>query len=97
MASEELYEITEQPSPTCPLIDESIRSVRKALEALKGWKKMEEDDLRSACDYAEWYLSSAEGEIEVVRDHVEKVRAWGQEWKDLAKEHAPKPENSISA
>lgn len=89
--SETLYGITEQPSPTCPMIDEAIASLRKALKSLSGWKKMDEEQLKDACDYAEWHLSNAEGEMEQVRDHVESVRAWGQQWKDLAKEHAPAP------
>lgn len=92
MASEELYGISEQPAPTCPKVDLVIRSMRKALAALNGWKRMDEDELRSACDYAEWHISNAEGEIDEVRFHAAKIRAWGQGWKDLAKEHAPKPE-----
>lgn len=92
MASEQLYGISEQPAPTCPKVDATIHSMRKALAALKGWKRMDEEELRNACDYAEWHIGNAEGEIEDVREHAAKIREWGQQWKDLAKEHAPKPE-----
>lgn len=84
MTSEEKYEISKQPDEACPLVDEAIGLIKEALDDLKGWDKMDLDDLQSACDYAEWRLGNID--LEPLRQRASEIRNWGQEWKDRALE-----------
>lgn len=84
MSSEKDNGIMEQPENTCPLIDSVISDLESALDDLEGWRHMNEEELREACDNAEWRISHAD--LEPIRHHVTQVREWGQQWKDLAKE-----------
>lgn len=86
--SEEVHGIREQPAPTCPMLDSVIRDLQKAMQDLHRWERDKEDAeaLANRCEYAEWHIGSIEEKLEKIRGHVEEIRAWGQEWKDLAKE-----------
>ena len=84
--SEERLSIMPQPPDSCPLVDAVLTTVTTGLGETYGWKNMNEDDLREAAEYAEWRLEQIKGEIEEVREANQLIRAWGQEWKDLAKE-----------
>jgi DNA repair exonuclease SbcCD ATPase subunit len=86
--SEERLGIREQPDPTCPMLDSVIRELQRATKELDRWQRDKEDAeaLATRCEYAEWRLGGIEEELEKIRSHVSEIRAWGQEWKDLAKE-----------
>ncbi len=84
--SEEQLGIIEQPPESCPLVNAVLSTVEIGKRETYGWKHMDEADLREAVEYAEWRLEQIEGEIELVRDANESIRAWGQEWKELALE-----------
>ena len=87
MTSEETHGITQQPPPTCPLIDDAIADVRKVLSLLKNSHKMELEELRNACDSAEWAIDNllgSRGHLESIRERTSAIREWGEEWKQLA-------------
>ena len=87
MSKELTHGITEQPGDTCGFIDAAVADVRKALSLLKGYHRMELEDLRKACEDAEWAidnLSGPRGHLELIRERVKTIRQWGQEWKELA-------------
>ena len=85
MASEEKHGIVKQPAETCPTVDECLKNIEQAESDLKGWERMELDELRFQVDYALWRLDAAKDELEKARQSNIALREWGQEWKDLAK------------
>lgn len=97
--SESLHEISAQPGPTCPLIDEALREVAKCLSVLRGYERAEEDELRDKLSDIESRLSTLSGWgnsglLEDIRARTIAIRQWGQEWKDLAICYAPAPETT---
>lgn len=99
MASEELYGITKQPEDTCPLIDAALSEINGMQKRIRGYERASEEELRDMLSDVERDLGilsgyGRSGLLEDIRRRVSEVRAWGKEWKDLAKEHAPKPEVS---
>ena len=100
--SEEIYGITKQPPPTCPLIDEALKEVERCQKRIMRYEKSDEDELRDMLSDVESNLGSVSGYgksglLEDIRERVEAIRAWGEEWKQLALEHAPKPDETESA
>jgi len=91
MNSERLHRVVPQPESKCPLIDKMLGKVEKGMRCLKN--ALEADTLDSAIDditNGTWYfedLSGACGDLEDARKACEELRAWGQEWKDKAKEY----------
>jgi len=91
MSSERLHRVVPQPEAKCPLIDTMLGKVEKGMSCLKD--ALAADTLDSAIDditNATWYfedLDGACGELEDARKACEELRAWGQEWKDKAKEY----------
>ena len=85
MSSEIIHGITEQPADSCPLVDAAAKSLDQVRHELRLWETMTESELRNACDYAEFYAASLDTELEEIRAANEAIRAWGQEWKELAK------------
>lgn len=92
--SEEVHSVCPQPADTCPLLDKIVQEVEEARRELRGNKQMNEDELKNACDYIERNLDEISyrnrGYVELVRDHVAKIRQWGQEWKVVAKDYFQK-------
>ena len=97
--SEQLYGISEQPKPTCPMIDAVIADLRKCDREMNRWERYKDDAeyLASVLDTVAWIIGNIEPDLEKIRENADKIRGWGQEWKELAKEHAPKPEQTESA
>lgn len=83
--SEERYGIVAQPEPTCPAVDSVLDALKDAESRLKGWDRMEFEELKEAADYAEWYIDRAKDELENVRQSNMALRNWGEEWKQEAK------------
>lgn len=90
MNSEARLGVCKQPEPTCTEIDRAIKKVRNALSCLKSATKLAgyEPDTKDICDEIEsaaWDVEDLEDAFEYCRSQAEEIRAWGQEWKDVAK------------
>ena len=85
MTSEELHDIVKQPDDTCPKVDACLKAIEHAESDLRGWERMELEDLRYQVDFALYRLDAAKDELEKVRNSNMALREWGKEWKDLAK------------
>jgi len=95
--SEKRYGISKQPEPTCPMIDKVIGEIEAIQKAIRGYEKADEEELRDMLSTVESNIGSLVGYyktglMEDIRRNVDAIRNWGQEWKDLAKEHAPEDE-----
>lgn len=87
MNSEKRFGIQAQPAETCPMINEVIEKINEALNILNVRSRVDDiDDLRNVCLDAIWELEDLEQTMERIRDRAVDIRAWGQEWKELAKE-----------
>ncbi len=98
-ASEDLYGIRKQPADTCPLINAIQGEAKKLANIMRGYKKLNGiNDIEKLHDIlweVEYFLDNniiggSECALERVRDNIENIRAWGQEWKTHAKEVDPK-------
>ena len=90
--SEKLFGIDEQPEQNCPKVDKGLKAWYSVQRDIEGYCK----DLKR-CDTVEeaekiggdidWLIGSLDvvEEYEELRKQCEKIRAWGQGWKDLAK------------
>lgn len=85
--SEELHGIPAQPGPTCPMIDAAIDKLRNAELEIRGYGRCDEvEDLTDIIERVERWLfhwDTVEGDLQKIRRHVEAVREWGEEWKQL--------------
>lgn len=95
MSSEKEHDITEQPDPTCPMIDALIKKLKSAERSMSKFPKCDDiEQMRDMLDSVHtelFHWSSAESSLEDIRSHVESIRAWGEEWKQYALQLA-KPE-----
>ncbi|MFJ7950369.1 hypothetical protein ACIQZG_02455 [Lysinibacillus sp. NPDC096418] len=89
VTSEYVLGIDEPPEHQCLNIDEVIKRVKGALKDCDYSRDyIKDEDLSNAESYADdvyHELYDLEDAIEKIRTEIENVRAWGQEWKDLAK------------
>lgn len=91
MTSEKEYEITKQPEETCPLVDKAIKAVTLAQDHLSGYEKLEEAELKHVIWLVELELGEivgyrGQGSLEDIRESNQRLRQWGQEWKEKALE-----------
>ena len=98
--SEELYGISKQPAETCPIIDEALRELGEIERRIRGYEKADESELRDMLSDVETRIGYLDGWnrtglLEDIRKNTKAIRAWGQEWKDYAKENAPVPEAEV--
>jgi len=85
MTSERAYGICDQPADTCPKIDAVISDIKAAIKCCeRRFETDEPEDLQRLLLDAQDYLDHLEDRLESIRDHVIKIRSWGQEWKDKA-------------
>jgi hypothetical protein len=88
MTTEQERDISKQPEPTCPMIDEVIKSLRAADSHTKGYARCDDvEQLREmiSCVESELFCwGSGEEQLEKIRKHVESIRQWGEEWKQYA-------------
>jgi len=95
--SEIRYGISKQPAGTCALIDEALDDLKKALGELDGWQICDDvGELQNKCYMGSWCAYRLFGTLEKIRTRASEIRDWGQEWKTLAKKHAPEDDESIS-
>lgn len=87
--SEALLGLSEPPEHQCSNIDEVINRVKGALKNCDYSRDyIKDEDLSNAESYADdvyHELYDLDDAVEKIRTEIENVRAWGQEWKDLAK------------
>ena len=89
--SEELFDISPQPKEQCPLINEVVSQLIDNSKEVKGvWKDLgrieEAESYLSTLDWAEYNIRNLESNMEDIRSNIENLRAWGEEWKDFAKQ-----------
>lgn len=87
MSSENLYGIVEQPGPTCDLIGPIHQEIKKMKLQCRNWYNNKENAeyLADLVDNFEYLVDEIDAKLQDITKHVEKIRAWGQDWKDLAK------------
>lgn len=96
--SEVRYGITKQPQETCPLVDDALDDLKSALKELDGWERCDDvGELQHKCDMGVWYADRLNVTLEEIRERTAEIREWGQQWKNLAKDHAPMTDEYISA
>jgi hypothetical protein len=86
--SEEVNGIMAQPRPTCPEIAKVIHAARSANAAFETFPRSgERSSVRTEAriDKLRDYTSEVEIRMENVRKNCEALRAWGDQWKFLAK------------
>jgi len=88
MTSEKQYGIVEQPGPTCDLIAPIHVKIKHIQQQCRNWQKYKDDTeyLSELVDNFEYLVDEIDSELQNITTHVEKIRAWGQDWKDLIKE-----------
>lgn len=88
MTNEQRFEIAPQPEATCPMIDAIIKKLNSVERSIRGFQNLDDvDELKEVIDSIHSDLFSwndLESDLEKIRNHVEKIRNWGEEWKQLA-------------
>lgn len=87
--SEEIHEISQQPPPTCEIIDKALKEINDTQRRIRGYEKSDEDELRDMLSDVESNIASLSGYgqsglLEDIRDRVTEIRQWGEEWKKYA-------------
>ena len=86
MNSEEVFGIKQPVDYQCKTIDTYIEKVNKALGHVSDLDSVSSvDDAKDLQFEIEYYLGDLEGDLEEIRRTFEKLRDWGQAWKELAK------------
>lgn len=100
LTSEMYYGVSPQPPDTCPMIDrglEGLKNMTKNNPRDSLIRRADEDELRGMLEEVSYtngyYYGDVEQAFEEVRNNASKLRAWGQEWKELAKESTEKVES----
>ncbi len=87
--SEALLGLPEPPAYQCDFITELVKKVEGIeSEISRAHDYLRDEKIEDAEHYtssALWDVRNVADEIESLRAQIEAVRAWGQEWKDLAK------------
>jgi hypothetical protein len=89
--SEKLFGIDEQPEQNCPKVDKGIKAWYSVQRDIEGYCKERRCDTVEEAEKIggdiDWAIGSLDvvEEYEELRKQCEKIRAWGQGWKDLAK------------
>lgn len=84
MTNEEAFEVREQPAPTCPMIDSLIKRSNEIMKTIRGYNRANEEELRLMVDDVDTSIRYFEDQLNEIRSHVEDIRSWGQDWKDVA-------------
>lgn len=79
--SEFIFDIPAQPYASCDDINKSVKDLKGLVDDIVENREDEKD----VVFYARMLRGDIEDSLEARRSQIENVRAWGQEWKDLAK------------
>ena len=84
--SESILGIPKPPDHQCPDIDGYVNNANIIESAISDALKCDElEDMKSNVEDADWHASDIKGYFEDLRENMDLLRQWGQEWKDLAK------------
>lgn len=86
--SEKLFNISEQLEAQCPTIDGMIKDSEDVLREVAYVTKYSDeisDNVSDVMENVKYYLSNVSDDFEKLRESIIEIRAWGQEWKNLAK------------
>ena len=87
MTSEQRFDIPDQPENTCPMIDRVLKDIETVFKEMRHYKRCKDvEALHDIIDSIDSALFSTEGVVRDIRTNVENIRAWGQAWKNAAKE-----------
>lgn len=85
-STEVALDINEPPEYQCKNIDYIIKDVDNIEKSItRGLGFDDYDSVYMYLEEADYSISSLSSDIEDLREVIESVRAWGNEWKDLAK------------
>ena len=85
--SESILGIPKPPDHQCPNIDKYVGYANAIESAIHDALRCDElEDMKSNVEDADWHASDIKGCFEDLRENMELLRDWGQQWKDLAKE-----------
>lgn len=84
--SEELFNIMKQEDNQCPYIDTVLTMVEWANGHIEdGFKSHTYEDVLEYLKSCKYELSDIPCELEKIRESIINIRAWGEEWKNMAK------------
>lgn len=95
--SEERHGITAQPPLGCPLVEDAINEMDGVLMAIRNYNDChDEGELHEMLREVEYAVSNYccrgnANKLNAIRHRLEKVRAWGEDWKRYALELAKRP------
>ena len=85
--SEEKLGIDKPLEHQCPKIDKLIKAAQGVETGIRDALNCDDfDDMRSNVEDADWYAGDIEVGIEELRESLEAVRSWGEQWKNIAKD-----------
>lgn len=94
--TEELFQITSQPEEQCPKIDNMTYTAQNTLDyARDSEKTVDFDSAVDKLDRIYHSMYSLEDDLEELRGKISDIRAWGDDWKNLAKHIITKYEIDI--
>jgi hypothetical protein len=89
--SETLFDIEPQPKQQCPSINKMQANIEAGIKEIEHYSNSLRNiegaesivvDIEGALSY---YFSDKHFELEELRGEIEKIRLWGEGWKNLAK------------
>jgi hypothetical protein len=89
--SEILFDINEQPEQQCPSINKMQANIKDGIKEIEYYTKSLRNiegsesigsDIEGSLSY---YFSDKHFELEELRSEIEKIRLWGEGWKNIAK------------
>lgn len=85
--SEKLFDIIPQLEAQCPVVDGMIKDADSNIRDIEMAIRYSEDQdsLIEQLEDSKWYIGNLEDDYEKLRESIIEIRAWGQEWKNLAK------------
>lgn len=86
-STEYLLGIDKPPEYQCRHIDSILRELNYANDAIHKSKRYDDiEDLKECLDDIENALYNLDYDLEDIRDAIVKVRGWGEQWKQVAKD-----------
>ncbi|PLR99542.1 hypothetical protein [Bacillus sp. T33-2] len=83
--TEEIFDIDIPPEHQCPKIDKVIKTINEVNKQANVGRHDEFEDLKDKLKSIEYDISGLDDDVEELREAIESVRKWGQQWKELAK------------
>lgn len=84
MTSEERFELPEQPSETCPMINDVNKKINLIEKLVYRYNDNDKDELKERLCEIDYCASGLIDKMEEIRKHVESIRVCGESWKNKA-------------